>query len=163
MIRYLEELIKIKKIILRVREELDNSDNYKGLCDEACQLFKKYISTNESIEFIQCHGELKHTFKIDPHSWNIEHSWIKLKFTDGFVLYIDPTSQQFRDLYPDIPDYYMSQDAPIWYYSDKDNICFKYKFINKHKYIFRIVSFCQYGIYGTICKMIRFFIYKGRV
>lgn len=35
--------------------------------------------------------------------------------------YVDCTSQQFQDLYKDIPDYYISRKSPKWYYPDSRN------------------------------------------
>lgn len=167
------DLVKIAiKIVFIVRETLSKSyditkgehEAYKGLCNESYSLFEQEISklNNLNLEVIQFHGEQKHTVKIDPENWYYEHTWIGLKYKNSNkILFIDPISQQFRWLYNNIPDFYISDRPPKWYLSDKDNIFFRvYK---KNKWISKnIVSNFDYYIWGNICRIYRYFMIKSK-
>jgi hypothetical protein len=175
-----ETLINIMKpIVLSVRKELAmdyniNSNYYKdytGLCDKAFTLFeekiKEYNKANRtSIEVLHFHGEQRHSPRIDPKCWPYQHTWMGVMY-DGIVLYIDPTSSQFKDLYNDIPDYYISPVKPRWFYSDRENPLWNgfTRVLNNKIRIKRkgeedditdgIIEFCQYEIWGGICKIYR--------
>jgi len=140
-------------------------EEYKGLCDIAYSLFEKEINKfndNLNFEVICFHGEQKHTPKIDPNNWYYEHTWIGLKEKNSNkILFIDPTSQQFKWLYDDIPDFYISDNPPKWYLNDKDN--FFFKVYNKNKWIAKnIVNKFDYYIWGSICRIYRYFMIKNK-
>lgn len=70
------------------------------------------------IDFI--HGEQRHSPKIDEECWGIEHTWISVRYKN-ITVYCDPTSSQFKWLWKDIPDYYVSTTKPRWFYPDSEN------------------------------------------
>lgn len=170
------DLVKISgKIVFNLRGTLSKIYDitkgeyidYTGLCNEAYTLFGEEINklnneNNLNLQVIKFHGEQKHTVKIDPKHWYYEHTWIGLKEKNSNkILYIDPTSQQFKWLYDDIPDFYISDKPPKWYLNDKDN--FFFKVYNKNKWIAKnIVSKFDYYIWGSICRIYRYFMIKNK-
>jgi len=85
--------------------------NYLSNCDVLKEL-------DITIDFI--HGEQKHSKKIKEEDWYIEHTWLAIHWKHT-TIYCDPTSGQFQNLYPDIPDYYISTRKPKWFYPDSEN------------------------------------------
>lgn len=70
------------------------------------------------IDFV--HGEQAHSTKIKEEYWGIEHTWIAVHYKD-ITVYADPTASQFKWLWHDIPDYYVSTRKPKWFYPDSEN------------------------------------------
>jgi hypothetical protein len=95
---------------------------YEGLCNEATTSFINRMNklNNDIGTNIECkavHGELKHNPLILSKYWSIQHTWIKMK-VDKYTFYIDCTSSQFKWLFKNIPEYYISCKKPKWYISD---------------------------------------------
>lgn len=124
-----------EKAILKVRKGLfdvyDRPD-FWGLCNIAADLLEDEIDSifNENgikiYEYEIIHGEMRHNPRIRSDYWELEHTWARVK-VDGYTIYLDPTSAQFRDLFTDIPDYYISTKKPKWYYPDENNPAFMVK------------------------------------
>ena len=131
--------LTINEIIIpavrKTREELANeydvehfwSDNfkYRGLCDEASIRIMNKIKTelddsnlNYSIEAV--HGEQRHTFYLKSKYWAYEHTWVHLKLYNHNY-YIDATSEQFENIYDDIPKSFILYRKPNWFIADKNN------------------------------------------
>lgn len=158
-----------------VYDEKSLYKNYAGLCNIASELFcksmteyfdnhKKLLKISYSVGSI--HGEQKHSPKILSKYWGIQHTWCYVKL-DNNIIYVDITSEQFKSLYPDIPDYYISTMKPKWFYPDRNNPAFRgiFGFINKHVLINHkildlhenprkvrdgIIEFFQYTVWGHI-------------
>ena len=193
-VNYLEKLINledtVKQIVLGIREQLakeydlvEDYKDYSGLCDEAYIRFKREIESlnvqyNTDFEVLHFHGEQSHSPRIDQKHWSYQHTWTGIKLYGKILLYVDPTSQQFKDIYPDISDYYISPISPPWYYSDRENPRYNGwtgylndRIIIKHKHKFSngetrkvkdgIIEFCQYEIWGRISNLIRKILRKG--
>jgi hypothetical protein len=158
----------IKSIVLNIREILDDEydtmaggdfEGYRGLCDKSYIMFKKEIKKinvkyKMNLEVIHFHGEQKHTPKINPMNWCYQHTWAGIRNDSGDIIYVDPTCQQFKWLYNDIPDYYISVTPPPWYISDRDNIFFKV--YRKNEWIaINVIGKIDYYIWGGICKLYR--------
>lgn len=176
-------------IVISIRERLSDEYNvnniwgdnldYRGLCDityvmltDRISLFNKLHGVDWKV--IHFHGEQKHTPRINSKNWAFQHTWAAV--TDGVdIIYVDITSQQFKWLYPDIPDYYISFKAPKWYYSDKKNPAYsgitgklnrKFRIKRKIKlpngFIVDasdgIIELCQYEIWGPLSNILRFII-----
>lgn len=134
----------IEKLILQVRSELsilydvDEGQEYEyfaGLCEISCERFEELISDlndrlGTNLKVKRHHGEQRHTPLIESKYWPIEHTWASVT-CGNVVLYIDITSSQFKYIYDDIPDYYISTSKPKWYYPDYDNWRFKGKVIKR--------------------------------
>ena len=76
----------------------------------------------ERINIKLVHGEQAHTPEIDESEWYMEHTWVEISlYDDPTIIYVDCTSGQFKYLYNDIPDYYISTEKPRWYLADRDN------------------------------------------
>ena len=85
---------------------------------EVLERVNLYDVAGIQIEFI--HGEQKHTTKLKPEYWGIEHTWLKVTM-GKIVIYADPTCGQFKWLYKDIPDWYVSARRPKWFFPDIEN------------------------------------------
>lgn len=187
--RVINNLAKMsKEIVIDVRKELQELydvtspeyKNFAGLCDMASTMcidrivpilvmLPDCILRNMHI----VHGEQRHSPRISSDKWGIQHTWIEIVL-DEKKLYIDPTSSQFKHLYKDIPDFYISRKKPKWYYQDAINPQFR-SFTGKlnrkilfHKTInwdgnfvkvsFGIIELFQYEIWGRISDFIHHFI-----
>ena len=118
------ESVKNTRAILSKTNNVINSSssnyNYTGICDESIEIFKKDFreknKDNRDLEytFKLIHGEQKHSISIDPNYWIYEHTWLRVNFVNlnNYALYVDPTCQQFKHIYADIPDYYVSHQSP---------------------------------------------------
>lgn len=175
----------VETIVINIRNELKDHyditsteyENYAGLCNIAVEMFINRMNPilsrlpkNIRYEIRSIHGEQSHHPRISSNKWGIQHTWIILTVGKKKV-YIDPTSSQFKDMYVDIPDYYISCKKPKWYYPDRRNPQFRSftKVLNNkirfHKVItimgenvnstFGIIEFFQYDIWGTISDKIR--------
>lgn len=117
----LYSLITDVQTLLRKEYDMSYYVNYSGLCNDACKLLSESIKKEfPDSKVILIHGEQKHSPLISSKHWAIEHTWIQAEIA-GETWYLDPTSKQFQDIYPDIPDMYISTEKPKWYYSDDDN------------------------------------------
>ena len=177
-------------IVVEIRNELaieydilnrDEFEDYRSLCDTSIKMLNnKLIEYMDAYEIaIKCtaiHGEQKHNSRIDSSYWFYQHTWALVTINE-ISIYVDPTSSQFRYLYPDIPDFYISTIAPPWYYPDSKNPVFNNKitrwiddhikipllyykrFDGKHPKL-GIIEFFQYEIWGGLCDMKRKFLNK---
>ena len=102
--------------------------SYRGLCEIATREFIDritYVARLYGAEITTeiIHGEQAHTMEIYPPYWMLQHTWCSIY--DGVDrLYVDLTSQQFKWLYKDIPDFYISNLPPRWYLPDRQNTYF---------------------------------------
>lgn len=170
---YIDIINNITSIVIDVRKELSlqydiESDHYKGylgLCNEAYVLFKHKVETfntqnSTKYKILYYHGEQKHSPKIDRINWKYQHTWMGIfDPTTNKILYVDPTSQQFRFLYNDIPDFYISFIPPKWYIDDKKNLFFFIYRINKWVAI-NIIEKIDYYIWGGLCNNLQKIIFK---
>lgn len=181
----------ILKIVTETREEIAQHFNvvdedspyyrYKGLCDYTCSLIKERIDNRfkESRRFsVECecvHGEQKHTPMIKSKFWPIQHTWLNITIGDDvkYHIYLDPTIEQFRDLYDFSYAIYLEMCKPYWFYPDNENPLFTPlgKDINNNYYIRHravvngnqmmindgIIEFLQYEVWGRISDLIKFF------
>lgn len=162
------------EIILEVLKEDNKSFNFNGLCDvvsdKLIEKIKYYMDNKFGIQVkvYKLHGEQKHTPKIPSSKWTLQHTWVAMMIGNN-VIYIDATCQQFQDMYNDIPDYYISDKPPKWFYPDSKNWVYGIKFtrlINrkikiKHSLMHEgIIEFIQYSVWGTISDLIRKILYK---
>lgn len=169
------------KLVHEVRKELSEKYNikegehkdYTGLCDEACILFinkfKSIGMDKNVIDIKSVHGEQKHSISIASEFWIFKHTWIEISMPNKLTFHVDPTSQQFKWLYDDIPDWFvLFMKPPKWYLKDKhnfrwskigvwlnDHIYFKKKIYDKKRNEYDkvkngIVEFLQYDIYGLL-------------
>lgn len=169
----------LEEIVLEIREELaqeydiiNDEKDYGGLCDTAYTKFEKKIKLfnfchRTNFEVLRFHGEQSHHPRIDSKRWPIQHTWMGIREPGFHIYYVDPTSQQFKRFYNDIPDYYISTKPPKWYYSDRKNPTWNgyTKYLNNkikipHKINGRVVregiiEFCQYEIWGRVSDFIR--------
>lgn len=171
----------IEASVLRVRSALaatydigpkGKHRDYAGLCDTACEMVQDELRVHElgctksGFNFTSMHGEMRHNPMCLSMHWPMQHTWLKVEW-DGNTLYIDPTASQFAWLFDDIPDYYISDEPPKWYYDDRKNPAWNgfWRRVNEtivipHKYDGRkvtegIVEFCQYIIWGKISDVMR--------
>ena len=180
----------INGTVLQVRDELASEHDvtadgdykdFAGLCDESVSRFiYKMIefakNNNIKMEYSIMHGEQSHTPICPSKYWPRQHTWCSVNM-HGCTKYVDPTSSQFRDIYPDIPDYYVSYHMPKWYYNDRKNprwngitrkiedriwIMRKVIFPDGHQIYVKdgIVSIIQYELWGRISDLIRRCIYR---
>ena len=173
------------KMVLSIRRDLAVSynvvrgpyKNYEGLCYTSIEMLERKIKrfnneNNTNIELIKIHGEQAHSKNLISNYWHVQHTWAVVKLNNTKI-YVDPTSSQFKDFYPYIPDFYISDKKPKWYYADRDNprwnnICVRW--LNDHigikktlrarngsKYTVRegIIEYIQYDIYGKLCDMLK--------
>lgn len=138
---------RVKEIRESLAKDYDINDgcfkDYNGLCntasDEFCNNMADYFKKHKDLaDEMLCsvgiiHGEQKHSSEIKSSYWPIQHTWCYVKFA-RMIAYVDITSQQFKNIYNDIPDYYISLDKPRWFYPDKENPAFRgfTRWINKH-------------------------------
>ena len=118
----------IEKIIKEIRRNLSKLENTTtGKCDLACELLIKELKKKspESCEIETQHGEVAHKFGIDSKHWGLQHTWLKIT-TKEKTLFVDPTCDQFRHLFKEIPDFYISEKKPKWFLNDEENLRFKY-------------------------------------
>ncbi len=175
------------RVILSRKYDINslNSENfhYKGLCDEACilieeRLEKEFKNQDIFVSVNMVHGEQKHLPRIQSKYWALQHTWLEVTFIKllqeksdilGIKLYLDATSEQFCDLYDDIPMHYVSTKPPKWFYKDKYNPIFHPSFtriINNHikvnvtsmfdnkKHRIDIIEFLQIEIWGKISQFL---------
>ena len=129
-----EFIDEITKYVIKTREYLSKHydvtkgqyKDYTGLCDKAIQRLFIYLRASgiprEHLNSI--HGEQKHSIEIPSSEWFMEHTWGYI-IHNGITIYVDPTSQQFKYLYYDIPNYYVSTKPPRWYLPDMNNVVWK--------------------------------------
>lgn len=151
-------------------------DNFAGLCIEATKLFMNKIKSSCEhseipIKVKEIHGEQKHCPRLQSKYWCFQHDWCCVEIA-GVRYYIDCTCGQFKRLYDDIPDYYISTKKPKWFLPDRENMAFNgvTKEINKRIIIHRkitdsegkkrvvsdgLIEFLQYEIWGRISDFIR--------
>lgn len=152
-----------------VRDSEGRWYKYQGLCDMSVEILESELriwnsayGTNFRLQVI--HGEQKHSPRTLSKNWGLQHTWCQVSNGKAKV-YVDPTSSQFQDLYKDIPDYYISNEKPKWFYPDRDNISMKgiFAVLNKWRLTYKtrkdgrtiivregVVNFIQYEIWGKI-------------
>lgn len=182
---FIEKIIepRVKSIRENLASEYDIVDgcfkNYTGLCDSAssefCKQMNEYFNKNKDLsDELKCsvgslHGEQKHSPVIKSSYWPLQHTWCFVNFA-RMTVYVDITCQQFKSIYDDIPDYYISKTKPKWFYPDKDNPAWRGIFgigqwLNNHINISHkvtdkggkrrnvkegLIEFFQYEIWGSI-------------
>lgn len=174
----------IKYNMWQVRRELEkhtvgsnpDNPNYAGLCYQATSMFlEKMKESCEKrgipLKFKSIHGEQRHNPNLHSTKWHFQHQWCWVDLL-GKRYYVDCTCGQFKDLYDDIPDYYISIKKPKWFLDDRKNIAFNgfTKWLNQKIVIRRrivltdmgktevhdgIIEFIQYEIWGPISDFIR--------
>lgn len=163
-----------------VREELRSQTegpnplhpNYAGLCYQATGMFLERMTgvCHEKQIALECesiHGEQNHTPEIPSKYWGNQHQWCWVKIL-GHKYYVDCTSGQFKDLYHDIPDYYISTEKPRWFYEDSRNPAISIwskRLVVKRQTVrtdwgdvvesTTLVEYIQYQIWGSISDLIR--------
>jgi len=183
----LERKVKYVRRFLRNKYYADTckgNDDFAGLCIEATKLFMDKIrsSCDHSeipVKIKEIHGEQSHCPRLQSKYWCFQHDWCCVDIA-GEVYYVDCTCGQFKRLYDDIPDYYISTKKPKWFLPDRENIAFNgiTKKINQCIIIHRkitdvdgkkrvvndcIIEFIQYEIWGRISDLIRKILgYKDR-
>lgn len=190
--KYLEGLYEvIIPVIGTVQHALSEKYNindgenksYKGLCNEAVSLFKICINEvkdifPESFDIVPLHGEQKHHPRIKSSLWSIQHTWCLMHFNEtGINIYIDCTCKQFEEYYKDIPEYYISDKPPKWFYWDGDNLSWSMigfkKILNKLNEITKksnkegiikegIIEFFQYNVWGRLSDIIHKIFYNKK-
>lgn len=178
----------VEQLVSEVRVDLvriyaldvdDKVPDFTGFCyDSITRLDEKVeqyaVENHVEIECIMIHGEQSHSPICPSKLWHIEHTWSKVVSGKNEV-YADPTCSQFKFLYPDIPDYYVSTAPPLWFLDDRKNIAFNgiTKRINNSieipltiydNHVPRVVhdgiiEYCQYNIWGRVSDFIRTHIY----
>lgn len=122
----------IHNTVIEVRKELkrnytdDKWDNdfYEGLCYTASTKFiekivAKYNGANIQTQLIE--GEQAHNPRLPSKYWCIQHTWCSVTI-NGETWYVDCTSSQFKFLYKDIPEYYISRKKPKWYCPNRKSL-----------------------------------------
>lgn len=179
---------KVDELVRMIRRDLSKSfdisdkspySNYRELCDAAStrfvyifnNVYRKYFNDSRYKigEAVVVHGEFRHSIKSDSMYWPTQHTWVEIRYPNSnkVAIYVDITCGQFKDVFEDIPEYYISTSEPIWYLADKNNLRFKNKLI---RYIDRkfmlspwkdndcrigLVEFMQFFIYGRISDTVR--------
>lgn len=168
---------EVRKEIAETHDvESKDSDFYRytGLCDYASSMIvSKINSLNEdrnNPDFIAgtVHGEQKHSPRIESKYWAEQHTWVAVLLCRlNCFIFIDPTSSQFKRLYSDIPDIYISMRPPKWFYPDRKNplwngitgkINESIKFPFKHgDFIVHdgLIEILQYRVWGNISDLLR--------
>lgn len=162
-----EPAVNVVRIELAEKFDVENDPYYKyqGLCDAACKMFEEKMNEfNDKfgyhIETHIIHGEQKHSPKIHSNKWYFEHTWCYIIF-GGHKIYVDPTSSQFQSIYNDIPDYYISDKKPKWYYPDSNNPLFWSIFKKFHnEKITDFLQFIPWSMQYVIWAKISDFIHK---
>lgn len=176
------EMIKFNMWLVRKKLEKhtvgSNPDNpgYAGLCYQATSMFLEEMKESCEkrgipLKFKSIHGEQRHNPNLHSTKWHFQHQWCWVDLL-GKRYYVDCTCGQFKDLYDDIPDYYISIKKPKWFLDDRKNIAFNgfTKWLNQKIIIRRrvvltdmgktevhdgIIEFIQYEIWGPISDFIR--------
>lgn len=170
----IEENVKALREELRPQTEGSNPlhPNYTGLCYQATSMFLGRMTDvcydkQIALECESIHGEQRHTPEVPSKYWGNQHQWCWVKLL-GKKYYVDCTSGQFRDLYNDIPDYYISAEKPRWFYEDSRNpantkwnqrlivdqhiVCTDWGYNIEYT---TLVEYIQYQIWGPISDLIR--------
>ena len=174
----------IKPIVMKVRDIIAETHdvsitgdypNYSGLCYYASTMVVERIDElnmdrkHPDFVAVTVHGEQKHSPRAYSKYWPKQHEWVEVyvKVLDTYI-YIDPTSGQFKHIYDDIPDFYISLNPPKWYYPDRENpawngITKKINELIEIPYKLKgddfiahegIIEAFQYRIWGTISDLI---------
>jgi hypothetical protein len=176
----------LKTACMEIRDEIakekDVNDSesgyykYAGCCDQSVAMLEEKLSIWRGFHLRYLHGEQRHRIQTDPKYWPRQHTWARIEF-NGRTIYVDPTSSQFQHIYDDIPDVYISDEPPKWYYPDNENPVYKQKsftrWLNQRIVIKHrakgwkkpvsdgLIQFIQFEIWGNIVKLIRKIIYPG--
>ena len=156
-------------------------EDYRGLCNHAVTILNSHIDIsklniieNHKITIETIHGELHHDSRIPSIEWCDQHT-MSLITIDGIKFYVDTTCKQFRNLYTEMPEYYVEAKCPDWFYPDKYSPVFGNKlgyWIDDHIKITHrdnehvihyigIISYIQYFIHGRISDKIHKIKYKS--
>lgn len=166
---------KLAKMYNVVDDDSIHKD-YRGLCDEASSMFsnefnRKHYSEDERNPTAHCiHGEIRHAPHCESKYWPHQHTWVEVRIPKDYdytrydMLYVDITCSQFKHIFADIPDYYISTVPPKWYLKDSDNVVWKKGILRSINRRIRIpfkdrsgihhcegvIEFIQYEIWGRI-------------
>lgn len=164
-------------------------EDYRGLCDRAANIINQHIiwdiytsdkgsnitiTEPHDVQIKTIHGELRHDSRIPSDCWYYQHT-MSLIIVDGVKFYVDATCKQFRDLYAEMPEYYIGTKCPDWFYPDSRNPVFASKlglWIDGHfKITYKcddhmydnigIISYMQYIVHGKISDKIYHLNYKS--
>lgn len=138
----------------------------EGMCDRASEVFMDLFNQKIGYAYIRAtteHGEIIHTPRIKSEYWCMQHTWNVINISGVGKVYVDTTGPQFRDIFQDIPEIYVSTEPPKWYLPDSKNICFKPNSVWKrlNGYIIpiptrdgihraRMIDFLVHGIVGFL-------------
>lgn len=136
----------------------DENFNCSGRCDEAMMIMKRLVEEYNKVnctryELNILHGEIAHKLSIPVDKWYYQHTWgfILNKNTDEKI-YVDPTSNQFRFIFPDIPKVIISTHPLDEYYlANINNYVWKFKNMKINK----LLLFWQQKIVYNVIKIIQ--------
>lgn len=169
----------IEPLVKEVRDYIYNeykTHDLTGFCDTACIELKKRLEdyfrktySNVKIDIKTIHGEQRHLPRLLSRCWAFEHTWMIAKI-NKYVIYIDPTSAQFKHFYNDIPDYYISTEAPKWYIPDNKHPVYGYKLfgiinekikvkVKGYRRKIGIIDYLYYEIWGKASDFIHMIVY----
>lgn len=163
-------VLDIRDMLLEDPKCID--DKLTGMCHTAACMIGIRIM-EESVHFsgmsmlheisaTSVHGELAHKPSIPSEEWCNEHT-MSIVTIDEIDIWVDPTCGQFKDIIPDIPDYYISTKKPKWFYPDDNNPRWRGIgcLINDHLQLrykghkIGIIEYLQYIVWGSISDAIR--------
>lgn len=127
----------IQKHVSYIRNEFSNEfnvnngcfKNYRGLSYDMSEEFinkiKSYIKESNLSEDLgfsikRIEGYPKLIKKRESNSTIFHHHWVEVSIFSKRI-YVDLCSQEFKDLYKDIPDYYVGFKKPKWYFKYHSN------------------------------------------
>lgn len=148
-----DAIVKNSRII-NVTKLMDPNKFWIGTCDMVSEIiidrikkFAKDYNINLQVDYV--HGEIRHSPKIKSENWVYQHTWVQMDIS-GTSIYLDGTCQQFRDIWPDIPNWYVSLKPPKWFYPDRRNPMWVFK----NHTIQDAIGFVQYNIWGKMSDII---------
>ena len=178
-------LVKEVRQNLEITHDMQEHPNFTGLDNKASAMLVERLTSSEELkktqifdlEIVMVHGEINHKPFIPSRYWAMRHTWVEVgmnfeaknleyrRVRDVYI-YIDCTSQQFKHMFEDIPDFYISALTPHWFYPDRDNWVYKedsFKWLNENikipikkkdnRYcddVIGLLEYCQYEIWGRI-------------
>lgn len=178
-------LVKEIRQKLETTHNMQQHPNFTGLDDKASTMLVEALMSSEELkkvsvfdlEIVKVYGEMNHKPFIPSKYWAIRHVWVEVgmnfkarnveryRVRDVYI-YIDCTSQQFKHIFEDIPDFYISTLTPEWFYPDMYNFVHTeevFKWLNEnikipvkaednkyHDNVIGISEYCQYEIWGRI-------------
>ncbi len=181
----------ILPLVKEIRHKLETTHNmqehldFMGLCDEASTMMVDELMLSAELkeypvfdlEIVKVHGEMNHKPFIPSKYWPRQNTWVEIGMNfetknlnisriRSVYIYVDCTCQQFRNMFEDIPDFYISTLPPRWFYPDRYNWARKedvFVWLNENIRIsvrgkgnkyqgnsIGLSEYCQYEIWGKI-------------